>query len=155
MEGKRMFLTRRHPSDDALLLAADDALPRYRQALVSHHLRQCEACRGRLVELDRLCAEAIATCRDLTPAVPASTDAVRARLHTHMTTLSAPWSRSWSVRVRRQMNAMPAVARAGSSLVLVIAIVLGARMMTSQWPMSTSTAFAGVLPIQALTPGAV
>jgi hypothetical protein len=40
-------------------------------------------------------------------------------------------------------------------LLLVIALLLGARMMTRPVLTSSSAAFAGVLPIQALTPGAV
>jgi anti-sigma factor RsiW len=144
-----MHTTDRHPTDEELLLAADEELTPQRRQAVRRHLLRCAACAQRAAAFDRVAAEVADACRDAL-ATPAGVQALsRAALRSKLETEAGQWTRSWSAAVLPPQR----------WLLLAAGIVLA--ILWTRWPGEPTPPIAGpaivekeALPVAALTPGA-
>jgi hypothetical protein len=149
-----MRFARRHPTDDALTLARERALPWYRQMIVERHLRGCARCRSTADALEQELADAIRACTESTPAIVDAPRALRERVRRDMDTLGATWDRSWQVRASRIVNGVPPLAGVAASILLALVVVQMAKG-PGRPAVTPVEPVAAALPIRALTPGAV
>lgn len=150
-----MFWTRRHLSDQELVLAADDELSARRLQRAHRHLASCSTCQVRMGIIQRTLAELTRACRDREhPRLPPS-GAARARLKIQLTRLSgehgaSPIS-SYLQRVvmkQRWLYAFGVVVLAASGIFLYAR----SAQQTSHVIGETSRVF--LLPVARLTPRA-
>jgi anti-sigma factor RsiW len=147
----------RHPADETLLRAVDGELSPRERAIFARHLAACDACRGRLRQMESAAADASRACIDESGAPPPAADPLRARLSARMAQLSAERDRSWRIRAAERVVRWPvAVPVAAACALLAIAVYLLGSQADPQQP---NRFFAAIepeaRPIRALTPGAV
>lgn len=114
---------RAHPPDTTLMLALDRELPLHRRVALDQHLQTCAMCRSRADAIATTAREATRACRDGACDDPPSTGALRSRLQQQMTELGAEWERSLIFRFLRAAGAVPAVARVGITMALLLLVV--------------------------------
>ena len=144
---------RRHPADTTLILALDRELPLKRRVVLDQHLDACAECRARFDAFQETARLASSACRDRADDDPVAINALRLRLQDRMTGLASEWDHSGLFRFRRVASAVPAVARVGFSLLLVLLVL---RVMqpyvTAGDPSRLS--YRESLPMAHVTPGA-
>ena len=148
-----MFRTR-HLSDDALLLASEEALPRWRLSWARRHLGTCADCSRRRAQLQRTLGEFADAWGGLVPQLPDGSGA-RARLRTQMARAIAAddapsWgSAVWGASLQGERIWLASCAAAG--LVLAVFLWVGADAPGSPATQASSAVF--LRPNPQLTPG--
>ncbi|HMF78315.1 MAG TPA: zf-HC2 domain-containing protein [Bryobacteraceae bacterium] len=136
-----------HPSDQELLMAADGELVERRASDVQGHLASCEACRGRMQEIESAMSSFTHLQQEIGVRLP-NMDGPRALLRARLAELAAERPRSnWQGLFVRS-----SLAAAG----LVVVLALGASLLRiSRSPLQPDPGEAHLIPDSQLTPGAV
>lgn len=117
-----MFWTR-HLSDDALLLAGEQAMPAWRLSRVRRHLDSCAACSRRLAHLQVRVGEMTDAWNGFVPQLPDGA-AARAKLRTHMAQAAngVSGAASWSGAVSSERLWLSSCAAVGLLMAAWLAI---------------------------------
>lgn len=143
-----------HPTDLTLILSIDRELSERGRIALARHLTVCGPCRSRLAAFEDALDDASHVCRDEIRRDTVAQDALRARLQSRMTELSARWDRSPWFRVRKALASVPLAARVGISAGLLALAVNVVRSAPEVAP-PTAAPLTEALPYRLLTPGAV
>ncbi len=144
---------RTHPADTTLILASGRELPLSRRRALERHLVACQTCRSRLEAFEEVAREARRVYRDGASNDSVATGALRMRLQTRMTELGTEWDRSLLFRVRKATGSVPALARVGITVALLVLVVrLVQPHVTVSAPSRDSQSTS--LPDSQFTPGA-